>query len=835
MKSLFSLIIVLILTSTMAFAQNSEYPTSAMSPYVQYTCGRNDGYSSDYEIGFKIIGLANAVDIYVKELSGQLATDAYGNVVNKITVSPGGNVYDGHNTGCDYVFFMNAAPNHTPAPGTYTYLLARPYVIEFHALGRKVASFTYRHCSTQQYGGSFYCPYGNSGATDYFLHYVSNTPSPDAVQVVPHSRWCRVRGDDLVPVAPGCFGYISDGHKHIREYFSDANWIMPHNSPNVLCLLNSSDTESCLGSLPFITPQDAIVSGRVYTLTAGMDLLVPLLPSLPFTWNGSDVDLLRFQSNTKLQVNGTLNTTNVTFTSASYNWGGIRFSSGSSGSIVGGSIDNASGSYGAIHIDMTSPTIDGVMFNSPSSSSAIYINGYQALPHLKNNTITGGGLGVKFDQGASGTLYRNTIKSAISVQAQNYSTVYLRTGNAIGGENRLQGSSRALVAYNGVFLDAGNTITHGKNCFYSNANPYNIYSHQSTVYAGGNYWHYCPSGTCSTDWSEIYQSPHGSVSPAPILGWNSVTCGSSTFSAAAASVAFEGADLMGDGADVGVMSRVSASGAESLREKLERAHFLVSASERSGATASLRSDATRLFKEIVQQAEEAPEAIEALVGLWRVARMEKAPGLRGFFESLAAREGSLQPTALGILVQAYQFWNDEASARVVASRLEKAFAETRHAFYGQMSLYWLHVRAGRYSEAEQVLSRVKPLDASEAEALEAAWQHLAEESGSIRGDDASTMPEVASASAASQEKLVEVYPNPFNPATKIQYTLSSEGLVRLKIYDVLGREVETLVDGLQHAGRHEAVFEASELPSGVYLYHLEVAGRVYSGTMLLLK
>ena len=79
------------------------------------------------------------------------------------------------------------------------------------------------------------------------------------------------------------------------------------------------------------------------------------------------------------------------------------------------------------------------------------------------------------------------------------------------------------------------------------------------------------------------------------------------------------------------------------------------------------------------------------------------------------------------------------------------------------------------------------------------------------------------------------YPNPFNPETTIRFGMPESGAVRLEVYDVLGRRVALLVDRRLAAGWHEATFEAAGLPSGVYLYQLEAAGRVLTRTMLLMK
>ena len=69
--------------------------------------------------------------------------------------------------------------------------------------------------------------------------------------------------------------------------------------------------------------------------------------------------------------------------------------------------------------------------------------------------------------------------------------------------------------------------------------------------------------------------------------------------------------------------------------------------------------------------------------------------------------------------------------------------------------------------------------------------------------------------------LSQNYPNPFNPSTKINFTLPKQGLIKLKIYDILGREVRTLVNEVKTAGNYSINFDASDLVSGVYFYRLQ--------------
>lgn len=83
--------------------------------------------------------------------------------------------------------------------------------------------------------------------------------------------------------------------------------------------------------------------------------------------------------------------------------------------------------------------------------------------------------------------------------------------------------------------------------------------------------------------------------------------------------------------------------------------------------------------------------------------------------------------------------------------------------------------------------------------------------------------------------LYQNYPNPFNPVTKINYDIPKQGFVNLRIFDILGREVKTLVNEVKSAGTYSVDFNASVLPSGIYLYKLECSGYVNIKRMILLK
>jgi predicted esterase len=94
---------------------------------------------------------------------------------------------------------------------------------------------------------------------------------------------------------------------------------------------------------------------------------------------------------------------------------------------------------------------------------------------------------------------------------------------------------------------------------------------------------------------------------------------------------------------------------------------------------------------------------------------------------------------------------------------------------------------------------------------------------------------VAPEELPGQATLEQNYPNPFNPATRLRFTLPEAAEVRLMVYDVLGREVRSLVDGRMEAGAHTVTFDAAALASGVYFARIVAGEFVAMRRMLLLR
>jgi hypothetical protein len=88
--------------------------------------------------------------------------------------------------------------------------------------------------------------------------------------------------------------------------------------------------------------------------------------------------------------------------------------------------------------------------------------------------------------------------------------------------------------------------------------------------------------------------------------------------------------------------------------------------------------------------------------------------------------------------------------------------------------------------------------------------------------------------------LSQNYPNPFNPSTKIKFTIPSVGTrdrvtVQLKVYDILGNEIVTVVNEEKTTGTHEIIWFADGLPSGIYFYQLKVGNFIQTKKMILMK
>ena len=161
----------------------------------------------------------------------------------------------------------------------------------------------------------------------------------------------------------------------------------------------------------------------------------------------------------------------------------------------------------------------------------------------------------------------------------------------------------------------------------------------------------------------------------------------------------------------------------------------------------------------------------------------------------------------------------------------------------------LHEQAGRYASALSALEQAKaiskelyPKEPNRLEIWESTlkWK-MTNDTTAVGSSADEAVPNIALSSSNSDNAkpesfgLSQNYPNPFNPSTVISYQLPVSGQVSLKIYDMLGREVQTLVNETQAAGRYSVRFNAANLSSGTYFYKLQAGSFVQTKKLTFLK
>jgi len=112
-------------------------------------------------------------------------------------------------------------------------------------------------------------------------------------------------------------------------------------------------------------------------------------------------------------------------------------------------------------------------------------------------------------------------------------------------------------------------------------------------------------------------------------------------------------------------------------------------------------------------------------------------------------------------------------------------------------------------------------------------RHFSEVAGSSQSE--LSVDEFVSSITPSVFDLKQNYPNPFNPSTTIEYAVPQKSYVKLSVFNLLGKEVATLVDGIKEKGVYRYYFDASNLPAGVYFYKLEAEQSVLTRKMILIK
>ncbi len=166
------------------------------------------------------------------------------------------------------------------------------------------------------------------------------------------------------------------------------------------------------------------------------------------------------------------------------------------------------------------------------------------------------------------------------------------------------------------------------------------------------------------------------------------------------------------------------------------------------------------------------------------------------------------------------------------SRLKERALKAAHGAYFQT---WLNEETAYFFDTPEAWYADNPTQfrAQQYQRPRAIWELLLEIKNPF--DTLASIRQSSAAAEPGQGILFQNYPNPFNPSTVISYQLSVNSHVKIKVYNVLGSEVKTLVDERENAGNHSVAFDGSGLSDGVYFYQLQTDRFIATKKLLLLK
>ena len=557
----------------------------------------------------------------------------------------------------------------------------------------------------------------------------------------------------------------------------------------------------------------AITSGKTLTVPAGV--------------------IFSFGSGLSLTANGTLNATSATFdrSSSSGQWGGITFNSGSSGSLSGCHINNAS--YG-VKCNGVLPSITGCFLEG--NTIGIWLNNVGSpVNHITNNAIGNapGGQGIACYYSSpriDGTslnasfIHDNSIGvfcvgSAPTISNTDFkfnpNAIYLLNNSSatIGSHNRLRAHATAALYVSGPFF-----VNSAQSDIYQWDYPSGkaVIANSGAIVAGTyDYWgqsppnpaHFSASGGATIYYLPGNGSPWGPILQKPVAEEN----GPSTH-------------LMGGDVSGGLLDEHFFAAATLLAEgKVEEAREMYLEQWKSPSS---------------------PEARKYILG--QLAQCYRLEGRKDFSDFLntdvrssVATDDPLYATMLELenlfLIPSQQYSKALENLQVLATNFVKDEVTHKNALF---SLGYLHSQLlSNQAKGQEYFAQLK--DQYPNDML--TWQ------ARLISGEIDSLPSVAlqgnqqtagEPMDPDEVAMLANYPNPFNPTTTIRYQLPADGQVSLVVYDLLGREVAVLASGMHKAGYYSATWTAPGTSSGVYFATLrvsdEVGRRIYTKTNKLL-
>jgi len=517
--------------------------------------------------------------------------------------------------------------------------------------------------------------------------------------------------------------------------------------------------------------------------------------------NGSTISYANIQYGTEVDVTNASNVRiqNCNITNNIGN--GVSFSQGASGELANCTINGCSAGNGVVIQGNSTPTL----LNNTISNSyyhGIISIGNTSYSQISNNILANNGIvggvrtycGIDLHSSIAEFDGNEIYGSNYGLYSENQSNGYSSRSPGTGLNNYIHDNNYGVFGYNYStvsFGNASNSQVTGYNQFSSNVSFNVVGSSYSTLYAVDDWWGGAPSKIGAYTGSVVYYTPY--------LPWNT-----------------QGGEK---NPEITVGQGAASQTSFSLADPFDLAENALANKEYDSAEV--------IYRGIINHPVESGDAERALEGLYDIFRMTKKHTLVDFASSIKDASDDKGLIASEMLMGMYAAEGNLSQSKQIALDLCAKHPGTEVEKRALIHLASL----GGFAESErnQAKQYMDTLVSKFGASLDAGML-VALGAGENNGSGSVD----ATAKLANGDVLGN-YPNPFNPTTTISYQIPTTGRVTIKVFDVLGRDVTTLVDDVKPAGKYSVRFDASRLSSGIYFYSIKSGNYNAVKKMLLLK
>ncbi|MDD5766579.1 MAG: M36 family metallopeptidase [Candidatus Marinimicrobia bacterium] len=634
-----------------------------------------------------------------------------------------------------------------------------------------------------------------------------------------------------------------------------------------------------LGLYPSITSAlTAASSGQTVEYGGSHTMSSNLTVSSGITLSAKAGSTLSFGSGYYLSVSGTLNASGTsvsraTFTrsGASGTWGGIRYQSGSSGTLSYGTISY--GTYG-VYLNSSSPDVDHC--NISSCSYGIYCT--SASPDITNNTISNSSYGI-YCTSASPDICNNTVSSSSTYG------IYVYNGSPDLETNQVTGSQVYMNACDSYMYD--NYFVNASSCnqalylygsspslFNNTINPsevmlaINITNDSDPWFGdypglGHNYIYNENNEADGVIWATNYSNPIiGYGSAGPYIGGNNSIIGVTGIYPA---TAYNNSSI--DAAwcwwgqypapacygDVDTHDALSSDpgGGSSLAKSTYLAGSIIAGESVSSPADSLYKiglslfvekqyeSAIPVFKKLIVDYPDTKYASKAISMVMRIGRTYDKLDRVAWIDELLDQidHDNLTAALKGRKVLLYRQSGRIDEAMELSAEIAKENPGTMFESAALFDLFNMYQKdLGDSVSAGEVLAELKTKYPDDDQTIIARSDFGENVAGALMKRHTLPKPEQQPVALTPTEySLSQAFPNPFNPVTKFGYTIPEKSPVRLEVFDLKGRLIETLVNQTKEPGNYQVAWDASKYPSGIYLYKIQAGTYTETRKCLLIK